>query len=101
MPECRNARTKVSPASAFRHKSHSGTAGHVLDRYCPALTYPPPPAPVSAVSVNVPLRPSAGQAEITLITDWTVVRGGGRGVSAPIYSLSPSIWPGNDIVKEK
>ncbi len=28
----------ASPASAFRHQAHSGTAGHVLVRHCPAMS---------------------------------------------------------------
>jgi hypothetical protein len=54
MPECRNTRKKVSPASlvlplvrrvspasAFRHRPQSGTAGHGLIRQCPAMAPTP------------------------------------------------------------
>jgi hypothetical protein len=30
---------RVSPASALRHRLHSGTGGHGLVRYCPAMGF--------------------------------------------------------------
>jgi hypothetical protein len=63
MPECRNAGKNISPASlvlplvrlfspasAFRHRRQSSTAGHGLFRQCPAMS--------NSISVTLPNRSS-------------------------------------------